>query len=113
MQQLNPSEISDIIRQRIDQLDVTSQATNEGTIVSVTDGIIRIHGLNEVQYGEMIEFQGGIFGLALNLERDSVGAVILGDYKQLAEGQTCRLYRSNPRSSCWPCPARPSGGCAW
>ncbi len=90
MQQLNPSEISDIIRQRIDQLDVTSQATNEGTIVSVTDGIIRIHGLNEVQYGEMIEFQGGIFGLALNLERDSVGAVILGDYKQLAEGQTCR-----------------------
>ena len=90
MQQLNPSEISDIIRQRIDQLDVTSQATNEGTIVSVTDGIIRIHGLNEVQYGEMIEFQSGIFGLALNLERDSVGAVILGDYKQLAEGQTCR-----------------------
>ena len=90
MQQLNPSEISDIIRQRIDQLDVSSQATNEGTIVSVTDGIIRIHGLNEVQYGEMIEFQGGIFGLALNLERDSVGAVILGDYKQLAEGQTCR-----------------------
>ena len=59
MQQLNPSEISDIIRQRIDQLDVSSQATNEGTIVSVTDGIIRIHGLNEVQYGEMIEFQGG------------------------------------------------------
>lgn len=90
MQQLNPSEISDIIRQRIDQLDVSSQATNEGTIVSVTDGIIRIHGLNEVQYGEMIEFQGGIFGLALNLERDSVGSVILGDYKQLAEGQTCR-----------------------
>ncbi len=90
MQQLNPSEISDLIKQRIDQLEVTSQATNEGTIVSVTDGIIRIHGLTEVQYGEMIEFDGGVYGLALNLERDSVGAVVLGDYKQLAEGQTCR-----------------------
>jgi len=90
MQQLNPSEISDIIKQRIEQLDVSTQATNEGTIVSVTDGIIRIHGLTEVQYGEMIEFQGGVFGLALNLERDSVGAVVLGDYKKLAEGQTCR-----------------------
>jgi F-type H+-transporting ATPase subunit alpha len=79
MQQLNPSEISDIIKQRISQLDVASQATNEGTIVSVTDGIIRIHGLTEVQYGEMIEFEGNVFGLALNLERDSVGAVVLGD----------------------------------
>jgi len=90
MQQLNPSEISDIIKQRIEQLDVSTQATNEGTIVSVTDGIIRIHGLTEVQYGEMIEFEGGVYGLALNLERDSVGAVVLGDYKKLAEGQTCR-----------------------
>ena len=63
MQQLNPSEISDIIKQRISQLDVASQATNEGTIVSVTDGIIRIHGLTEVQYGEMIEFEGNVFGL--------------------------------------------------
>ena len=90
MQQLNPSEISDLIKQRIDQVAVVSQATNEGTIVSVTDGIIRIHGLTEVQYGEMIEFDGGVFGMALNLERDSVGAVVLGDYKQLAVGQTCR-----------------------
>ena len=90
MQQLNPSEISDLIKQRIDQVAVVSQATNEGTIVSVTDGIIRIHGLTEVQYGEMIEFEGGIFGMALNLERDSVGAVVRGDYKKLAEGQTCR-----------------------
>ena len=90
MQQLNPSEISDIIRQRIEQLDVSSQATNEGTVVSVTDGIIRIHGLTDVQYGEMIEFEGGVYGLALNLERDSVGAVVLGDYKTLAEGQSCR-----------------------
>jgi F-type H+-transporting ATPase subunit alpha len=90
MQQLNPSEISEIIKQRIDQLDVSVEARNEGTVVSVTDGIIRIHGLADVMYGEMIEFEGGIYGMALNLERDSVGAVILGDYKSLAEGQTCR-----------------------
>ena len=90
MQQLNPSEISEIIKTRIDQLDVSSEARNEGTVVSVTDGIIRIHGLAEVMYGEMIEFEGGIYGMALNLERDSVGAVILGDYKSLAEGQSCR-----------------------
>ncbi|MEM0953779.1 MAG: F0F1 ATP synthase subunit alpha [Pseudomonadota bacterium] len=90
MQQLNPSEISEIIKQRIEQLDVSTEASNEGTIVSVSDGIIRIHGLNEVMYGEMIEFEGGVYGMALNLERDSVGAVILGDYKSLAEGQTCR-----------------------
>ena len=87
MQQLNPSEISEIIKQRIDQLDVSSEARNEGTVVSVTDGIIRIHGLADVMYGEMIEFDGGIYGMALNLERDSVGAVVLGDYKTLAEGQ--------------------------
>ena len=86
MQQLNPSEISEIIKQRIDQLDVSSEARNEGTVVSVTDGIIRIHGLAEAMYGEMIEFEGGVYGLALNLERDSVGAVILGDYKSIAEG---------------------------
>ena len=90
MQQLNPSEISEIIKSRIDELDVSSEARNEGTVVSVTDGIIRIHGLAEVMYGEMIEFEGGIYGMALNLERDSVGAVILGDYKSLAEGQSCR-----------------------
>ncbi|MBB3061555.1 F0F1 ATP synthase subunit alpha [Microbulbifer rhizosphaerae] len=90
MQQLNPSEISEIIKSRIDSLDVATQAQNEGTIVSVSDGIIRIHGLAEVMYGEMIEFEGGVYGMALNLERDSVGAVILGDYKSLAEGQKCR-----------------------
>ena len=90
MQQLNPSEISEIIKQRIDQLDVSAEARNEGTIVSVTDGIVRIHGLTDVMYGEMIGFDGGLYGMALNLERDSVGAVILGDYKSLAEGQTCR-----------------------
>ncbi|WP_370980536.1 F0F1 ATP synthase subunit alpha [Agaribacterium sp. ZY112] len=90
MQQLNPSEISEIIKSRIDSLEVTSEAQNEGTVVSVTDGIIRIHGLADVMYGEMIEFEGGVFGMALNLERDSVGAVILGDYKSIAEGQTCK-----------------------
>ena len=90
MQQLNPSEITDIIKQRIDSLDVSSEAQNEGTVVSVTDGIIRIHGLAEAMYGEMIEFEGGLFGLALNLERDSVGAVILGDYTSIKEGQSCK-----------------------
>ncbi|MGD8176140.1 F0F1 ATP synthase subunit alpha [Marinimicrobium sp. ARAG 43.8] len=90
MQQLNPSEISDIIKQRIDQLDVSSEARNQGTVVSVSDGIVRIHGLQDVMYGEMIEFEGGRFGMALNLERDSVGAVILGDYLSIAEGQTCK-----------------------
>ena len=90
MQQLNPSEISEIIKQRIESLDVTAQAKNEGTIVSVSDGIIRINGLADVMYGEMIEFDGGIYGMALNLERDSVGAVVLGDYLGLKEGQTCK-----------------------
>src|SRR5690554_505982 len=90
MQQLNPSEISEIIKQRIEKLNVTVEHRNEGTVVSVTDGIIRIHGLADVMYGEMIEFEGDIFGIALNLERDSVGAVILGDYKSVAEGQTCK-----------------------
>jgi len=90
MQQLNPSEISEIIKKRIDGLDVSTQAKNEGTIVSVSDGIIRIHGLEDAMYGEMIEFEGGRFGMALNLERDSVGAVVLGDSAGLAEGQIAR-----------------------
>ncbi|HIE88503.1 MAG TPA: F0F1 ATP synthase subunit alpha [Gammaproteobacteria bacterium] len=90
MQQLNPSEISEIIKQRIEKLDVSSEARNEGTIVSVSDGIVRIHGLADVQNGEMIEFPGNLFGFALNLERDSVGAVVLGDYKSLREGQIAK-----------------------
>ncbi len=90
MQQLNPSEISELIRQRIERLDVSAEAQDEGTIVSVSDGIVRIHGLRNVMYGEMIAFDGGLYGMALNLERDSVGAVILGDYLQLAEGQKAR-----------------------
>jgi F-type H+-transporting ATPase subunit alpha len=90
MQQLNPSEISDVIKKRIESLDVSADARNEGTIVSVSDGIVRIHGLGEVMYGEMIEFDGGLYGLALNLERDSVGAVVLGDYLGLVEGNKAR-----------------------
>lgn len=90
MQQLNPSEISEVIKKRIENLDVSSQAQNEGTVVSVSDGIVRIHGLADAMYGEMIEFEDGVFGLAMNLERDSVGAIILGDYKDLAEGQTAK-----------------------
>ena len=90
MQQLNPSEISDIIKARIENLDTSSQPQNEGTVVSVSDGIVRVHGLAEAQYGEMIEFDGGLYGMALNLERDSVGVVVLGDYKGLSEGATAR-----------------------
>jgi F-type H+-transporting ATPase subunit alpha len=90
MQQLNPSEISDIIRRRIESLDVRAEAQNEGTIVGVSDGIVRVHGLAEAKYGEMIEFAGGLYGMVLNLERDSVGVVVLGDYKGLSEGMTAR-----------------------
>ncbi len=90
MQQLNPSEISDIIRGRIQGLEIKAEAQNEGTIVGVSDGIVRIHGLAEAQYGEMIEFDGGLYGMALNLERDSVGVVVLGDYDELTEGMTAR-----------------------
>jgi len=90
MQQLNPAEISEIIKKRIEQLDVSSEAQNEGTIVSVSDGIVLVHGLAEVMYGEMVEFENGVYGMALNLERDSVGVVVLGDYNGLAEGQKVR-----------------------
>ena len=90
MQQLNPSEISEIIKGRIEKLDVSSQARNEGTIVSVSDGIVRIYGLADVMYGEMIEFPGGVYGMALNLEQDSVGAVVLGSYLGLQEGMSAK-----------------------
>ncbi|MFK7795189.1 MAG: F0F1 ATP synthase subunit alpha [Gammaproteobacteria bacterium] len=84
--QLNPTEITSLIKQRIDKFEAASEARTEGTVVAVTDGIVRIHGLADVVSGEMIEFPGNIFGMALNLERDSVGAVVLGDYKQISEG---------------------------
>lgn len=93
MESLNPSEISDLIKDRIAKLDIAVQPQNEGTIVSVSDGIVRIHGLAEAQYGEMVEFPGGIFGMAMNLERDSVGAVVLGDYRDLTEGMTARCTK--------------------
>ena len=87
---IKASEISDLIKQRIDKFDSAAEARNTGTIVSVTDGICRIHGLADVRYGEMIEFPGNLFGLALNLEQDSVGSVVLGDYKSLKEGDTVK-----------------------
>ena len=90
MQHLNPSEISELIKSRITDLDSSVEARNEGTIVGVADGIVRIHGLADVMYGEMIEFDGGVYGMALNLERDSVGAVVLGGYLTLQEGQKAR-----------------------
>ncbi len=84
--QLNPTEITSLIKQRIDKFEAASEARTEGTVVGVTDGIVRIHGLADVVSGEMIEFPGNVFGMALNLERDSVGAVVLGDYKNISEG---------------------------
>jgi F-type H+-transporting ATPase subunit alpha len=87
MQALDPSEISELIKQRIANLDISPTAKNQGTVVSVADGIIRIHGLADVMYGERIEFEGGQFGIALNLEQDSVGAIVLGDYLSIKEGQ--------------------------
>jgi len=83
---IKASEISDLIKARISQFDAAAEANNVGTVVSVTDGIVRIHGLADVRYGEMIEFPENTFGLALNLERDSVGAVVLGDYQHITEG---------------------------
>jgi F-type H+-transporting ATPase subunit alpha len=83
---IKASEISDLIRQRIEKFAAASEARDVGTVVSVTDGICRIHGLADVRYGEMIDFGNELFGLALNLERDSVGAVVLGDYKTITEG---------------------------
>jgi len=84
--QLNPSEISELIKKRVEGFEASTEARNEGTVVSLADGVVRIHGLNDVMSGEMIEFPGNTFGMALNLEQDSVGAVILGDYEQISEG---------------------------
>ena len=87
---INPTEISDIIKDKIKNLDIKTQSHNEGTVVSLTDGIARIYGITDALQGEMLEFPNNIFGLALNLERDSVGAVILGDYKSISEGDTVK-----------------------
>ena len=88
--QLNPSEISDLIKSRIQNFDLGVESRSEGTIVSLTDGIVRVHGLSDVMQGEMVEFPGNTYGMALNLERDSVGAVVLGAYEHLAEGDAVR-----------------------
>ncbi len=90
MKTLNPSEISELIKSRIDKVSLASEARNEGTVTSVSDGIVRIHGLADVMQGEMIELPNSTFALALNLERDSVGAVVLGDYKKLLEGDVAK-----------------------
>lgn len=84
--QLNPSEISELIRAKIQSLPSSTEARTTGTVISVTDGIVRIHGLKDAMQGEMLEFPGNTFGLAMNLERDSVGAVILGEYEHISEG---------------------------
>src|SRR3970282_2930966 len=90
MNQLNPSEISELIKSRIEKFEARAEARTEGMVVSLTDGIARVHGLSDVMQGEMIEFPGNTYGLALNLERDSVGAVILGEYKHISEGDSVR-----------------------
>src|SRR5699024_5786839 len=84
--QLNPSEISDLIKQRIDNFESVTEARNEGTLVSLSDGIAQSRGLAGAMQGEMLEFPGGTYGMALNLERDSVGAVLMGEYTHISEG---------------------------
>ena len=88
--QLNSTEIADLIKKRIEQFKVVTEARDEGTIVSVNDGIVRIHGLSNVMQGEMLDFGEGLYGLALNLERDSVGAIVMGPYSPLSEGMKVR-----------------------
>src|ERR1700756_3903640 len=87
---IKASEISDLIKARIEKFQSANEARNVGTVTSVTDGIVRIHGLADARYGEMLEFVGNTFGLALNLEQDSVGAVVLGDYKHISEGSSVK-----------------------
>ncbi|PZU19244.1 MAG: F0F1 ATP synthase subunit alpha, partial [Stenotrophomonas sp.] len=87
---LNPSEISELIKTRIEKVALSAESRNEGTVTSVSDGIVRIFGLADVMQGEMIELPNNTFALALNLERDSVGAVVLGDYQNLREGDVAK-----------------------
>ncbi len=91
--QISATEISDLIRKKIQDMDLETEARTEGTVVSLSDGIARLHGLSDVMQGEMIEFPGNTFGLALNLERDSVGAVILGTYDHISEGDTVKCTK--------------------
>ncbi|MGU0171527.1 hypothetical protein ACVXG8_07515 [Escherichia coli] len=103
--QPNSTEISELIKQRIAQFNVVSEAHNEGTIVSVSDGVIRIHGLADCMQGEMISLPGNRYAIALNLERDSVGAVVMGPYADLAEGMkvkcTGRILEFRLAVACW------------
>ncbi len=87
---ISATEISELIKKKIEGLDLQTEARTEGTVVSLMDGIARIHGLSDAMQGEMIEFPGGVYGLALNLEQDSVGAVVMGQYEHISEGDTCR-----------------------
>ena len=87
---LKASEISQLIKERIENFETSAVARDIGTVIGVTDGIVRIHGLTDARYGEMLEFPENTFGMALNLEQDSVGAVILGDYKHISEGHTVK-----------------------
>ncbi len=88
--QLSPSEISELIKSRLENFTSSTESRTTGTVVSVTDGIVRIHGLSDVMQGEMLEFPGNTFGMALNLERDSVGSVVLGEYEHITEGDTVK-----------------------
>ena len=87
---IKASEITDLIQARIKNFEAATEARNVGTVVSVTDGICRVHGLADAAYGEMLEFPDNTFGLALNLEQDSVGAVVLGEYRHISEGATVK-----------------------
>jgi F-type H+-transporting ATPase subunit alpha len=102
--QLNPSEISELIKSRISGLGADAEVRNTGTVISVTDGICRVHGLSGVMQGEMLEFPGNTFGLALNLERDSVGAVVLGEYEHISKATvkcTGRILEVPVGRNCW------------
>ena len=87
---LKASEISQLIKERIENFESSAEARDVGTVIGVTDGIVRIHGLADARYGEMLEFPQNTFGMALNLEQDSVGSVVLGDYKHISEGDTVK-----------------------
>src|SRR5690349_20193305 len=91
---IKATEISDLIKQRIENFKSSTEARNVGSVMSVADGVVRIHGLADARYGEMLEFPGNLFGLALNLEQDSVGAVVLGEYKSIKEGDTVKTTGS-------------------
>ncbi|MEQ8938731.1 MAG: F0F1 ATP synthase subunit alpha, partial [Gammaproteobacteria bacterium] len=90
---ISATEISDLIKKKIQSMDLDTEARTEGTVVSLADGVARLHGLSDVMQGEMIEFPGNTYGLALNLERDSVGAVILGTYEHISEGDVVKCTK--------------------